>query len=271
VLTCGHVLQDSDQLEVISRKGSMSARILKVDNSLDLALLELAQPISAPEPQFTDFPLQKRMVLRAVGVQENPGKPEELSVAETELKYRNKNDADGKILDIQFEGGARPGYSGGPVVTKKGRAWRCVGIMRLGGLGANLSNAIGLASIRAFVPEYISEPEENSRPNRLLILTAILFGVLVFGAIAKRHYVAPPSPKIVSGTGGISTPKPRGPVQIPPEPTRPQEVKVWVNTPSNVYHCPGTRLYGKTKHGKYMTQAEARKEGSRPAYGKVCK
>jgi hypothetical protein len=48
------------------------------------------------------------------------------------------------------------------------------------------------------------------------------------------------------------------------------DVKVWVNTASGVYHCPGTRWYGKTKHGEYMTQAEAQKKGFRPAYGKVC-
>ena len=49
------------------------------------------------------------------------------------------------------------------------------------------------------------------------------------------------------------------------------DVKVWVNTDSNVYHCPGTRWYGATKHGVYLTQAEAQKKGYRPAYGKVCR
>jgi hypothetical protein len=49
------------------------------------------------------------------------------------------------------------------------------------------------------------------------------------------------------------------------------DAKVWVNTASGVYHCPGTRWYGATKHGEYMTQAEAQKKGNRPAYGKVCK
>ena len=47
--------------------------------------------------------------------------------------------------------------------------------------------------------------------------------------------------------------------------------QVWVNTASAVYHCPGTRWYGKTKHGEYMKQAEAQKKGNRPAYGKVCR
>src|SRR6266567_57417 len=46
--------------------------------------------------------------------------------------------------------------------------------------------------------------------------------------------------------------------------------KVWVNTRSHVYHCPGTRYYGNTKNGEYMTQADAQKQGNRPAYGKYC-
>lgn len=38
--------------------------------------------------------------------------------------------------------------------------------------------------------------------------------------------------------------------------------KVWVNTSSNVYHCAGTRYYGKTKAGLYMTPAEAKAKGN---------
>jgi hypothetical protein len=49
-----------------------------------------------------------------------------------------------------------------------------------------------------------------------------------------------------------------------------KEVKVWVNTSSGVYHCPGTRWYGNTKHGKYEGECAAIKDGNRPAYGKPC-
>jgi hypothetical protein len=49
------------------------------------------------------------------------------------------------------------------------------------------------------------------------------------------------------------------------------DVRVWVNTATGVYHCPGSRWYGKTKQGDYMTQAEAQKKHYRPAYGKVCR
>jgi hypothetical protein len=47
-------------------------------------------------------------------------------------------------------------------------------------------------------------------------------------------------------------------------------VKVWVNTNSGVYHCAGTRWYGATKQGEYMTQKQAQDKGNRPAYGKYC-
>jgi hypothetical protein len=40
---------------------------------------------------------------------------------------------------------------------------------------------------------------------------------------------------------------------------------VWVNTDSHIYHKEGSRYYGKTKQGKYMSEADAMKEGDRPA------
>jgi hypothetical protein len=46
--------------------------------------------------------------------------------------------------------------------------------------------------------------------------------------------------------------------------------KVWVNSSSKVFHCEKDQWYGKTKHGEYMTQAQAKTSGARPAYGKEC-
>jgi hypothetical protein len=47
--------------------------------------------------------------------------------------------------------------------------------------------------------------------------------------------------------------------------------KVWVNSASMVYHCQGSRWYGATKRGAYMTQGDAMKAGARPAYGRRCR
>jgi hypothetical protein len=38
---------------------------------------------------------------------------------------------------------------------------------------------------------------------------------------------------------------------------------VWVNLDTKIFHREGDRWYGKTKHGKYMSESEAVKEGYR--------
>jgi hypothetical protein len=46
---------------------------------------------------------------------------------------------------------------------------------------------------------------------------------------------------------------------------------VWLNTASNVYHCPGSTYYGKTKAGAYMTEDQAKAKGAHANGGKACK
>lgn len=46
--------------------------------------------------------------------------------------------------------------------------------------------------------------------------------------------------------------------------------KVWINTASKVYHCEGSKHYGKTKTGEYLTEADAKAKGFHADHGKAC-
>ena len=89
---------------------------------------------------------------------------------------------------------------------------------------------------------------------RKLLALSCLVAALVFGSVCTS--ASSPSTAADSTVSGQHGGKP--------------SIRVWVNTDSHVYHCPGTRWYGNTKKGEYMSQKEAQDKGNRPAYGKYC-
>ncbi len=70
----------------------------------------------------------------------------------------------------------------------------------------------------------------------------------------KSSLSASPSATPVIGSTGTATPAPAGGHRL-----------VWVNTETHVYHKEGSRFYGTTKKGKYVSEADAIKEGDKAA------
>jgi hypothetical protein len=84
----------------------------------------------------------------------------------------------------------------------------------------------------------------------------------------KKHSSAPsttatagmPTPGVASGSA-----KPAKPLANTAPAAGGGNGLVWVNTQTHVYHKQGSRYYGKTKQGKYVSEQEAMAERDRPA------
>ena len=97
----------------------------------------------------------------------------------------------------------------------------------------------------------------------------------ILAATALRAFAAV-LPAQQTGTAPETTPQTAQPARKTTAKTPMQQVpgggpdQVWVNTNSSVYHCPGDRYYGKTAHGRYMTEAAAKGAGAKGVGGKTC-
>lgn len=103
--------------------------------------------------------------------------------------------------------------------------------------------------------------------------------------VSKTGKPAPaPKPAMPATPAAPSKPAPaakKSPTAMPAAPAMPATPaapaatggagQVWMNSDSKIYHCAGSRYYGKTKQGQYMSEAAAIAAGGRPDHGKACK
>lgn len=85
------------------------------------------------------------------------------------------------------------------------------------------------------------------------------------GKAATPAAAAPAAPAMPAAPAATAAPK-----KAAAAPAAGGPGQVWVNKESKVYHCSGSRWYGKTKNGEYMTEAQATSQGFHADHGKAC-
>lgn len=136
---------------------------------------------------------------------------------------------------------------------------------------AALVFAAGSGTVRAQAPQQTGDPpkadsntaKKEKKPKQTGAAAQTPSETPTPSPATANKPVAAPTAATPAGTPGSGTPASKP--AAAPQTRAANGGVVWVNTDSRIYHKPGTRWYGKTKHGKYMTEADAKRAGYRAA------
>ena len=102
------------------------------------------------------------------------------------------------------------------------------------------------------------------RADLFLALAVIVAGAAMLWPVAGHNPDRPLWERMLIATGLAEAPPPA--VHFHGDP----DLKVWVDTHTALYYCPGDELYGKSPNGHYTSQREAQADRFEPAERSVC-
>lgn len=97
------------------------------------------------------------------------------------------------------------------------------------------------------------------------IAIVVAFLALLFPATATQRPTLRPWERMLIAMGIAEAPQP-----VAVHHTGDPNTKVWVDTHTALYYCPGAELYGKSPNGHYSSQREAQSDHFEPAERVVC-
>ncbi len=117
LVTCAHVVDDADEIEIQIAGKTYSAEVLKLDSESDLAILKIEAENLPVVPVADSETVQLGMDVRAVGFPLSDVLGTDVKVTRGTVSGMTKRNG---RTQLQIDAAVNPGNSGGPVVNSKG-------------------------------------------------------------------------------------------------------------------------------------------------------
>jgi len=147
-----------------------------------------------------------------------------------------------------------------------------------------LNLVVNRLNATALEADHVCRDLENPMKKPLLLALSVAFVGSVFAQTPAAPVTAAPAaaptaktaPAATTAPAAAATTAPAGKTSKKSDPSLMAAApgggagKVWANDSSKVYHCQADKYYGKTKHGEYLTEADAKAKGFHGVHGKAC-